>query len=142
MAIVSTKANEDGTERYVLMTGYVTREPKIATTAKGFPKVQFGFCYDSKKFHNVLCIGDDAVSRVASQLQVHDVLLIGGKWSSRQYTTKDGEQKTWTEVKADFILPQVDVAMTASSPAQGNESAPQAVAADIEMDTEYDLPFD
>lgn len=143
MAIYFSKPLEDGS-RYVFMTGYLTRDVKTSyTVTKKIPKVMFGIAYDSKQFMNVLCLGDEPVTRFASCLERGDTVFIAGKWTSKVYTTKDGEEKTWTEVKADFISLQSDI-QSAAAPEEPGDAAPktQSFSEIDDNDDDYgDLPF-
>lgn len=142
MAIYFSKALEDGS-RYIFMTGLLSRDPKCSYTKnKNTPKVEFGVAYDSKQFMNVLCLGDCAATRIASCLEKGDGVFIAGKWTSRTYTTRDGEEKTWTEVKADFVAVQGDV--SAPVPQQNTAgSTPDAYAPEQPGEEEDygELPF-
>lgn len=128
---------------YCIVTGYITREPKVGNTRKGDPKVELGVCYDSKKFQNVMFTGDNARTRIASCLEVHDDVYIAGVWKSNHYTTQDGTEKEYEELYGDFLQVQQDIGQpVASAPAPTQAAPAQAVAADIEMDADDDLPFD
>ena len=129
---------------YCIVSGYITREPKTGETRKGEPKVQLGICYDSKKFQNVMFTGDNARTRIASCLEVHDDVYITGIWKSNHYTTQDGTEKEYEELYGDFIQVQQDLGESAAydpvAPAQSATPA-QSMAASIE-EQEDDLPFD
>lgn len=128
---------------YCIVTGYITREPKVGNTRKGDPKVELGVCYDSKKFQNVMFTKDNARTRVASCLEVHDEVLIAGNWKNEHYTTKDGAEKDYEKLYGDFLQVQQDIGQpVASAPAPAQAAPAQAAAADIEMGDETDdLPF-
>lgn len=142
MAIYFSKPLEDGS-RYIFMTGTLSREPKCSyTKAKNAPKVEFGVAYDNKQFMNVLCLGDSAATRTASCLERGDGVFIAGKWTSRTYTSRDGEEKTWTEVKADFVAVQADVSVPTpeNGPVGGDPGGPDT-GAFTEEDDYGELPF-
>ena len=56
-------------------------------------------------FMNVLAMGDRAATRLAACLEKGDDVLAVGTWRQRPYTTKDGEKKVWSELRADHVLP-------------------------------------
>lgn len=97
----------------MLIWGKVTRDAKIEST-KGsdnkppMPKVTFGIAYEDKKFMNVLAIGDCPQTSIAQRVRKGDHVLIAGRWSNKQYKTKDGEEKTWAELRIEQIAIQSD----------------------------------
>ena len=104
--LISIKTREEDGSRYMICAGSVTREVKTGTTAKGTPKAEFGMRYDKGQFMNVTTVGDDDVTRMAACLEKGDAVLVAGVWKTRHYTTRDGEQKEWSELHAEFIAPQ------------------------------------
>lgn len=105
MGIMVGKAAEDGS-RPMHLWGKLSREVKVGETAKGEPKVQFGVCYSRGEFMNILAVGNDETTRVACALEKGDVVSIDGVWSQRKYRTRDGEEKVWSELRADTIFSQ------------------------------------
>lgn len=102
--------NQDGSFETVIW-GNVNKDPKVGQTPnKGVPKVTFGITYGHKQYMNCVCLGDTAVTRVASCLEKGDTVLAAGTWNSRDYTSRDGEQKTWAELKVGFLQLQQDAA--------------------------------
>ena len=99
------KAASDGS-RPMHLWGKLSREVKVGETAKGEPKVQFGVCYSRGEFMNILAVGNDETTRVACALEKGDVVSIDGVWSQRKYRTRDGEEKIWSELRADTISSQ------------------------------------
>lgn len=117
-------------------SGYLTRAPKIGTTSKGEPKVTFGMCYRKKKYMNVCFTGDNALTRVASILDTHDVVDVKGTWRSKHYTTREGEEKEWEELYGDFLAVQQDVAIPAS---ESSEDDSQTDSADLPFEDDIDI---
>lgn len=114
-------------------SGYLPQEPKFGKTSKNEPKVTFGVCYRRKKYMNVCCTGDNEITRIASCLEAHDTVNVKGTWRSKHYTNRDGEEKEWEELYADFLQVQQDVPAQAA-PSTADES--YAVNTD-----DADLPF-
>lgn len=105
MGIMVGKAASDGS-RPMHLWGKLLREVKVGETSKGEPKVQFGVCYSRGEFMNILAVGNDETTRVACALEKGDVVSIDGVWSQRKYRTRDGEEKIWSELRADTISSQ------------------------------------
>lgn len=108
--LISIKTREEDGSRYMMCAGTVTREVKTGVTAKGTPKAEFGMKYAKGEFMNVSAVGDDDVTRMASCLEKGDAVLVCGVWKTRSYTTRDGEQKEWSELHAEFVAPQAVMA--------------------------------
>lgn len=108
--LISIKTREEDGSRYMMCAGTVTREVKTGTTAKGTPKAEFGMKYAKGEFMNVSAVGDDDVTRMAACLEKGDAVLVCGVWKTRSYTTRDGEQKEWSELHAEFVAPQAVMA--------------------------------
>lgn len=95
----------DGSQ-YMICTGSVSRDPRIGAIPKNsLPKVEFGMGYDSKQFMNVCAVGDNAATKLSACLEKGDAVCVVGTWRQRPYTTKDGEEKVWSELRADLVLP-------------------------------------
>lgn len=127
MGIMVGKAAEDGS-RPMHLWGKLSREPKVEKTAKGELKVQFGVRYKRGNFMNVLVVGNDEMTRVACALEKGDVVSIDGVWSQRKYRTQEGEEKVWSELRADTIFSQSLLAAVLdilSAPRPSPESAPR-----------------
>ena len=105
MGIWVSKENSDHT-RYMRVWGKLSREPHIGQTQKGEPKVQFGMTYAKNEFMNILAVGSNDTTKIACALEKGDVVSIDGTWSQRKYTTREGEEKVWSELRADVITPQ------------------------------------
>lgn len=105
MGIWVSKENDDHT-RYMRVWGRLSREPHVGQTQKGEPKVQFGMAYAKSEFMNIIAVGNNDTTKIACALEKGDVVTIEGTWSQRKYTTKEGEEKVWSELRADTILPQ------------------------------------
>ena len=108
--LISIKTREEDGSRYMMCAGTVTREVKTGATAKGTPKAEFGMKYAKGEFMNVSAVGDDDVTRMAACLEKGDAVLVCGVWKTRSYTTRDGEQKEWSELHAEFVAPQTVMA--------------------------------
>lgn len=95
----------DGSQ-YMICTGSVSRDPRIGEIPKnGTPKVEYGMGYDSKQFMNVCAVGDNAATRLSACLEKGDAVCVVGTWRQRDYTTRDGENKVWSELRADHVIP-------------------------------------
>ena len=134
MGIMVGKAAEDGS-RPMHLWGELSREPKVGETKKGEPKVQFGVCYSRGEFMNILAVGNDETTRVACALEKGDVVSIDGVWSQRKYRTQEGEEKVWSELRADTIFSQSLLAavlniLSAPRPAAGTDVREGAVYAE------------
>nr|DAI48721.1 MAG TPA: Single-strand binding protein family [Caudoviricetes sp.] len=105
MGIWVSKENSDHT-RYMRVWGKLSREPHIGQTQKGEPKVQFGMTYAKNEFMNIIAVGNNDTTKIACALEKGDVVSIEGTWSQRKYTTREGEEKVWSELRADVITPQ------------------------------------
>lgn len=102
---VDAEGNADGS-LYMICTGSVSRDARTSETPqKHTPKAEFGVAYDSKMFMNVLAMGDRAATRLAACLEKGDDVIAVGTWRQRPYTTKDGEKKVWSELRADHVIP-------------------------------------
>lgn len=108
--LISIKTRDEDGSRYMMCAGTVTREVKTGATAKGTPKAEFGMKYAKGEFMNVSAVGDDDVTRMAACLEKGDAVLVCGVWKTRRYTTRDGEQKEWSELHAEFVAPQTVMA--------------------------------
>jgi single-stranded DNA-binding protein len=122
--LISIKTREEDGSRYMMCAGTVTREVKTGTTAKGTPKAEFGMKYAKGEFMNVSAVGDDDVTRMASCLEKGDAVLVCGVWKTRRYTTRDGEQKEWSELHAEFVAPQAVMAAVLGLLAAGSGKTP------------------
>lgn len=150
MGIWVGKAREDGT-RMMQVWGKVTRDPKIGQTRRGDPKVTFSVCYEKGEFMNILAAGDDDTTRIACSIEHGDIVDIKGIWSAREYTTRDGEKKVWSECRADVINVQSLMAAVldllrgnASDPApEPDTQAPETGGVPTEpCDDDDPLPWD
>ena len=122
--LISIKTREEDGSRYMICAGTVTREVKTGTTAKGTPKAEFGMKYAKGEFMNVSAVGDDDVTRMAACLEKGDAVLVCGVWKTRRYTTRDGEQKEWSELHAEFVAPQAVMAAVLELLAAGSGKTP------------------
>ena len=102
---VDAEGKADGSQ-YMICTGSVSRDAKVGEIPKNhIPKVEFGVGYDSKQFMNVCAVGDRAATKLAACLEKGDAVAVVGIWSQRPYTTRDGEKKVWSELRADHVMP-------------------------------------
>ena len=125
--------------------------------------------YDSKQFMNVCAVGDNAATKLSACLEKGDAVCVVGTWRQRPYTTKDGEAKVWSELRADLVIPlgaletllQVPVEvflrladllpqleklcageMPTGKPSGAQSAAPQSAAGLHEMEEDEPLPWD
>ena len=102
---VDTEGKADGSQ-YLICTGSVSRDAKVGEIPKNhIPKVEFGMGYDSKQFMNVCAVGDNAATKLSACLEKGDAVCVVGTWRQRPYTTKDGEEKVWSELRAEMVIP-------------------------------------
>lgn len=102
---VDAEGKADGSQ-YMICTGSVSRDAKVGEIPKNhIPKVEFGVGYDSKQFMNVCAVGDNAATKISACLEKGDTVAVVGTWRQRPYTTKDGEAKVWSELRADHVIP-------------------------------------
>lgn len=102
---VDAEGKADGSQ-YMICTGSVSRDAKVGEIPKNhIPKVEFGMGYDSKQFMNVCAVGDNAATKLAACLEKGDAVAVVGTWRQRPYTTRDGEAKVWSELRADHVIP-------------------------------------
>lgn len=102
---VDAEGKADGSQ-YMICTGSVSRDAKVGEIPKNhIPKVEFGVGYDSKQFMNVCAVGDNAATKLAACLEKGDAVAVVGTWRQRPYTTRDGEEKVWSELRADHVIP-------------------------------------
>lgn len=147
MGRIATKRNDSTPEspRYdVIVWGTVSRDANLTfTKSKEIPKVQFGISYDKKTFMNCVALDDKPATRVAADLQKGDAVLCVGVWSSREYTDKNGEKKTWAELVCDLVIKQPDVFYAQSSGEEDNSGEPGTNAAGDDTseyeDSDYEL---
>lgn len=84
----------------MILWGEVSRDASLSyTRSKNAPKVEFGVRFESKKFMNVVSIGDCPQTATASRMEKGDFVMCAGLWERRPYTNKNGEDKTWSELK-------------------------------------------
>lgn len=102
---VDAEGKADGSQ-YMICTGSVSRDAKVGEIPKNhIPKVEFGVGYDSKQFMNVCAVGDNAATKISACLEKGDTVAVVGTWRQRPYTTRDGEAKVWSELRADHVIP-------------------------------------
>ena len=102
---VDAEGKADGSQ-YMICTGSVSRDAKVGEIPKNhIPKVEFGMGYDSKQFMNVCAVGDNAATKISACLEKGDPVCVVGTWRQRSYTTRDGEAKVWSELRADHVIP-------------------------------------
>ena len=159
----------DGSQ-YMICTGSVSRDPRIGAIPKNnLPKVEFGMGYDSKQFMNLCAVGDNAATKLSACLEKGDAVCVVGTWRQKPYTTKDGEAKVWSELRADHVIPlgaletllQVPVEVflrladllpqleklcagetPTGQPSRTQNTAQQSAAALHEMEEDEPLPWD
>lgn len=102
---LDAEGKADGSQ-YMICTGSVSRDAKVGEIPKNhIPKVEFGVGYDSKQFMNVCAVGDNAATKLSACLEKGDAVCVVGTWRQRDYTTRDGEKKVWSELRADHVIP-------------------------------------
>ena len=109
--LIARKNPQTG-ETHVIMTGIVCKDSKYEANYGG--KTTFSVKYGSMRdesgkradglFFN--CCARRAIATLAACLEKGDSVLVCGVVTSREYTSLDGQRKTWTELECDFLLPQ------------------------------------
>ena len=104
---LDAEGKADGSQ-YMTCTGSVSRDAKVGEIPKNHvPKVEFGMGYDRKQFMNVCVVGDNAATKSSACLEKGDAVHVVGTWSKRPYTTRNGEEKIWSELRAEEVyLPE------------------------------------
>ena len=106
MGLLVQGNKKDKSKYWVLLWGRISRNPYVGETAKGVPKAQFGMAYDKGEFMNIRAVGKSDETRLSCAMEKGDVVAILGEWSQSKYKTKDGEEKIWSETRADIIFSQ------------------------------------
>ena len=102
---VDAEGKADGSQ-YMICTGSVSRDAKVGEIPKNhIPKLEFGAGYDSKQLMNVCAVCDNAATQHAACFEKGHAVAVVGTWRQRPYTTKDGEAKVWSELRADHVIP-------------------------------------
>ena len=166
---LDAEGKADGSQ-YMICTGSVSRDPRIGAIPKNnLPKVEFGMGYDSKQFMNVCVVGDNAATKSSACLEKGDTVHVVGTWRKKPYTTRDGEEKVWSELRATEVyiperlmelqllpindlyrllalLPQLEKLCAGETPTgtpSGTQSAAQQSAAELhEIEEDEPLPWD
>ena len=130
-----SKKNGDGSH-YCVIAGVVVKDAEFSYTKnKHTPQVVFPVNYDKKKYMNCKALGEKDVTQLASKLEQNDVVVCFGKITTFDYISKNGEEKQWTELLCDAILPQTtgtDISATLEST---NDTE------DLDTDYDDDYPF-
>jgi len=125
--------------RYMIVYGTVTRGARnTVTSQKAIPKSEFGLSYDRKQFMNVLSLGDSPVTQIASMMEKGDVVMVAGLWTEKEYTSKSGEQKKYSELRAEIVIPQPRLSLPGA--AAGGDQAPDVFESAQDEDG-FDVPF-
>lgn len=99
------------------LTGNLTRDPEVTTTAAGTPKVTFGIaCNHSWRNANNEWEQDVSFFNVTAWRNLAEDcavltkgtrVVVTGRLDQRAWETDDGEKRTWIEVVADDIAVSV-----------------------------------
>ena len=115
--IVARKNPQTG-ETHVILTGTVCKDAKFDERygGKASFSVKYGATRDeSGKRSNGLffnCSARRELSHLAACLEKGDSVLACGVVTTREYTCRSGEQKVWTELECDFLVPQPSASLT------------------------------
>lgn len=144
MAILVFK-EKDGTINTVV-TGKVTREPEVKSSAKG-DKVKFSVAYGKKKYMQVEAWSDSDVGNIASCLEKGDIVCASGEYKEWEYNNK-----VYSAITADAIfsmqMPVAAAVAPSAAPSQTAKSEKTQYVSGKFEDIEYDdsdgdddLPF-
>ena len=96
---------DDGSEHATCVCwGELIEDAKVACVNK--KKTTFTIKWHRKTYANVILWGDTPASAVAESLEHHDMVLVLGEWQKRKYVNKHGEEKEYSDIKADMVIPQ------------------------------------
>ena len=159
MGILSSRItmNEETKTRTcdMIVWGEVSRDAELGyTRQKEIPKAEFSIRYDNHKFMSVTALGDFPQTAVASRLEKGDFVICAGQWEERQYKDRNGNDRTWSELKVGgraygIIAPLGEI--PGAEMAEIEEANPQASALgtwqqvpdddDLEDDLGGELPW-
>lgn len=88
---------------FCIVWGTLTRDAKVTTYKK--TKAEVGIRYQRKQYMNVEVWSDQPCFPLLSGLETGDMVLVMGTYQKDTYTTRDGETKEKTYVKAEIVLP-------------------------------------
>lgn len=130
------------TNAYIVVTGNLTSDPELRFTPNGAPVTQVRVASTPRRFNkqtnqyedgNTLFLAatcwNHLAENVAATLQKGMRVTIVGNLGQREYTTKEGEQRTVYEIEAEHITPNLQfmTGVMTRNPAGGgnNQHQPQ-----------------
>lgn len=137
--------------KYALAAGYVPRDAEVRTTPNGHDVCNFSVkatetvTENGEKIANWLnCVAWRKACDAARYITKGDTVLCAGELQQRSYTTRDGDERTVTELVCDFVMPMQPNATTPmfTETASPKPVTPPPVAfAELEDVADDDLPF-
>ena len=136
--------------KHVIVAGYVPRDAEVRTTQTGKSVCNFSVKSsetvnaDGTRAANWLnCVAWQKACDVARYIQKGDIVLAAGELQERSYTSRDGEEKSVTELVCEFVMIMQNAVVTAPmfpeiQEASSNGSTPSDFE---EIVTDDDLPF-
>lgn len=104
--LIHHSKTEDGKYNIALI-GRLTKDAQYSETAqKKIPKVSFSVVYGEKKYMNCVALGRGSLVKLCACLEKGDSVFLAGVWSTREFTKKDGQKDTWSEVNVEFLTVQ------------------------------------
>lgn len=136
--------------KYALVAGFVPKDAEVRTTQSG--KSVCNFSVKSSETVNadgtrtakwLNCVAWQKACDVARYIQKGDIVLVAGELQERSYTTRDGDERSVTELVCEFVtIMQNAVAVAPMFPEIPEASSTGSPSNDFEeIVTDDDLPF-
>lgn len=139
--------------KHALVAGFVPRDVDVRTTQSG--KMVCNFSVKASETVNedgtrtakwLNCVAWQKVCDVARYIQKGDTVLAAGELQERSYTTRDGDDRSVTELVCEFVMIMQSNAVAPMFPAvpdgsQSTSFAPPSLGELEEVVTDDDLPF-
>ena len=139
--------------KHAICAGFVPRDVDVRTTQNG--KAVCNFSIKASETVNedgtrtakwLNCVAWQKVCDVARYIQKGDTVLVAGELQERSYTTRDGDERSVTELVCEFVMIMQSDAVAPMFPALPDSSkstsfAPSPADELEEVVTDDDLPF-
>lgn len=135
----------------ITICGHLGRDPEVRYTQAGKAVCSFSVAtnsgkgdYEKTEWHNIIVWGDRG-AKVADEFRKGDaILILDGEKTTRQYTTRDGENRTVTEITCPpwciISKPIYAKRDTGSEATQGHSSNDRGATGPTQGDGE-EIPF-
>lgn len=139
--------------KHAVVAGYVPRDAEVRTTQTGKSVCNFSVKSsetvnaDGTRTANWLnCVAWQKACDVARYIQKGDTVLVAGELQERSYTTRDGDDRSVTELVCEFVMIMQSNAVAPMFPvvpdgSQSTSFAPPSLGELEEVVTDDDLPF-